>query len=326
MRIFLSRLMRWLFLAVITFGLISACHQMIRQNNRTLQTSTDQCRVIQHGLGEICIPQNPQKLVVLNPAALGNMISLGIVPLGSVTEYNNQFPNYLNKKATGIKPVGGWGQPSLESIALLKPDLMIGWQHNHKSIYPQLSNIAPTALYDWKGNNRNQDNWKEYFNFVAVLIGKEEAAKQVWQHYDQRIEQLQQALGDRYQDKTISFVNFCCGGINSETENSFIGSVLSDAGLQRPESQRYNPQGFIHISEEALDMADGDVMFVVAYGGSETGERDLSRLQQTPLWQRLKAVQQNRVYYVDPTVWRGRTPLAADSIIDDLFKYLINEP
>ena len=326
MRIFLRRLLRWLLLAVIGFGLITACQQKTNQNVETQNSSTGQCRIIQHGFGELCIPQNPQNLIALGPAALGNMISLGVKPLGSVTEYNNQFPAYLESKTAGVEAVGSWGGPSLERITLLKPDLMIGWKRNYESIYPQLSNIAPTALYDWHENNTNQDNWKEYFNFVAEVIGQEDAAKQVWQHYEQRIEQLKQALGDRYQHKTISFVNFCCGGINSETENSFIGSVLSDAGLQRPESQRYNPQGFINISEEALEMADGDVMFVVAYGGNETGEQDLSRIQQTPLWQRLNAVQQNRVYYVDPTVWRARTLLAADAIIDDLFKYLIDTP
>ena len=326
MTIFLRRLMHWLLFAVISFGLITACQQKTNQNVETQDLPTDQCRVVQHGVGETCIPQNPQNLVALNPAALGNMISLGVTPLGSVTEYNNQFPAYLESKTAGIEPAGGWGQPSLERVALLKPDLMIGWKHNHESIYPQLSSIAPTVLYNWKENNKNQDNWKDYFNFVADVIGQEETAKQVWQQYDQRIEQLKQALGDRYQGKTVSFVNFCCGGISSETENSFIGSVLGDAGLQRPISQRYNPQGFIFISEEALDMADGDVMFVVAYGGNETGEQDLSRIQQTPLWQKLNAVQQNRVYYVDPTVWRARTPLAADAVIDDLFKYLVETP
>ncbi|MHC5748260.1 MAG: ABC transporter substrate-binding protein, partial [Nostoc sp.] len=115
-------------------------------------------------------------------------------------------------------------------------------------------------------------------------------------------------------------------GISSETENSFLGSVLSDAGLQRPPSQRHNPQGVISFSEENLYMADGDVMFVIAYGGNYTGERDLSIIQKKPLWKKLRAVQQNRVYYLDPTIWRGRTPLAADAVIDDLFKYLVNTP
>ncbi len=157
------------------------------------------------------------------------------------------------------------------------------------------------------------------------MLGREETAREVWQKYDRRIEQLKKALGDRYKDKTISVVIFCCGGINSETENSFIGSILSDAGLQRPESQRYKPQGYINISEETLEMADGDVIFVVVYGGNETGERDLDTIQQKPLWQKLKAVRQNRVYYVDPTTWRGRTPLAADAVLDDLEKYLIKK-
>ena len=75
-----------------------------------------------------------------------------------------------------------------------------------------------------------------------------------------------------------------------------------------------------------MELIDGDVMFVVAYGGNETGERDLNIIQQKPLWQNLKAVRQNRVYYVDPTIWRGRTPLAADAVIDDLYRYLVNTP
>lgn len=114
--------------------------------------------------------------------------------------------------------------------------------------------------------------------------------------------------------------------MNSEVKNSFIGSVLSDAGLQRPPSQDFNPRGFISFSEEELEKADGDVMFVIAYGGNESGEHNLSILQKKPLWYKLKAVQKNRVYYVDPTIWRARTPLAADAIIDDLFKYLVNTP
>ena len=327
MRFFLPRMLRWLVLAIVTFGLISACQQRMNESIESRSTTTaDSCRAVQHASGELCIPQNPQNFITLGPADLGNAISLGVTPLGSITEYNSQFPAYLEGKVTGIEPIGRAGQPSLEKIALLKPDLMIGWQHNYESIYPQLSSIAPTALYDWKANIENKDNWKEYFNFVADLLGQEEAAKRVWHHYDQRVEQLKQALGNRYQDKTISFVNFCCGGISSETENSFIGSVISDVGLQRPESQRYNPQGYITYSEETLDMADGDVMFVVAYGGDETGEQDLNRIQQTPLWQKLNAVQQNHVYYVDPTVWRARTPLAADAVIDDLFQYLVDIP
>jgi len=322
MRLF-QRFTYLLFIGTLTFWLIVSCAQNNTPPNQN--QSQENCRMIQHAMDDACIPNRPERLITLNPAALGNAIALGIQPIGSIFEHNNRFPTYLGDKTNGIEPIGDWSQPNIERIALIEPDIIIGWQHNNESIYPQLSAIAPTVLYDWHGGNAKQDNWKQHFNFMAEVLNRKEVGEQVWQHYNQRIEQLKAALGDRYKDKTISFVNFCCGGINSETENSFVGSVLSDAGLQRPPSQGYNPQGYINFSEETLDMADGDVMFVVAYGGEETGERDLSRIQQTPLWKHLKAVQNNRVYYVDPTTWRGRTPLAADAVIDDLFKYLVNK-
>jgi len=91
-------------------------------------------------------------------------------------------------------------------------------------------------------------------------------------------------------------------------------------GLQRPQSQGINPPA-IPLSEEKLDVTDGDVMFVMAHGGNDTGERDLNRIQQSPLWKKLKAVQNNRVYIV----WRGRNPFAADAVIDDLLKDLVEE-
>ncbi len=312
-------------LGLITLVLITSCNFQQNTPKSLFQPAKD-CRTIEHSMGKTCVPKNPQRLASLNPGALGNAISLGFKPVASVFEYDNRFPDYLKGKTEGIESLGGWGQPSIERIALSKPDVIIGWQHNNKSIYPQLSTIAPTVLYDWTGGNAKQDNWKQYFNFIAEVLNKKKVAEPIWQNYHQRIKQLKTALGERYKNKTISFVFFCCGGILSETENSFLGSVLNDAGLERPPSQRYNPSGGVTFSEENLDMADGDVMFVAVYGGHETGERDLSILQKKPLWKKLKAVQQNRVYYVDPTIWRGRTPLAADAIINDLFKYLVNTP
>jgi iron complex transport system substrate-binding protein len=321
-----QRFVYLMLMGVLIYGLAVSCAQTNTPMPSSLNQSKEDCRVIQHMMDQTCIAKHPERLIALNPATLGNAIALGVQPVGSVFEYDDRFPGYLGDKVKGVEPIGGQSQPSIERISLIQPDLMIGWYHNNQSIYSQLSAIAPTVLYDWLGGIAHQDNWKQYFNFMAEVLNRTEAGEQVWQHYNQRIEQLKIALGDRYDNKTISFVNFCCGGMSSETENSFVGSILSDAGLQRPPSQQYTPEGVISFSEEALDMADGDVMFVVAYGGNETGERDLNLIQQKPLWKNLKAVQQNRVYYVDPTTWRGRTPLAADAVIDDLYKYLVNSP
>ncbi|MGG6270019.1 ABC transporter substrate-binding protein [Leptolyngbya sp. AN03gr2] len=133
---------------------------------------------------------------------------------------------------------------------------------------------------------------------MAKALGKEEIAKKAWDDYYDRVKALQTALGDRYKDKTISFVYFCCNGIGSQSLDSFAGSILEDIGLKCPAAQAVNAQyGEIYLSEEELSKADGDVIFVAAYTDSD--KANLEQMQKKPLWRTLKAVQQNRVYVVD---------------------------
>lgn len=55
----------------------------------------------------------------------------------------------------------------------------------------------------------------------------------------------------------------------------------------------------------------------------EDGKKALERNKNHPLWQKLKAVKQRKVYVVNRHVWRGSNILAAYRVIDDLFDYLI---
>jgi iron complex transport system substrate-binding protein len=65
-------------------------------------------------------------------------------------------------------------------------------------------------------------------------------------------------------------------------------------------------------------------LFVATWTDSD--QEFLAKLKQKPLWQRLQAVQQNRVYIVSFSNWTGGSLLAANAVIDDLFKYLVNSP
>lgn len=202
---------------------------------------------------------------------------------------------------------------------LLKPDLIVGWEVV-SNIYPLLSRIAPTVLGNWKGG---QQSWREHIDFVADVLGKEEAAQAAWKHYYQRIDELKAALGDHYQNKEISVTFITTAEITILLKNSFDGTILNDAGLKRPQAQNMIAElPRIAISEEELEKIDGDILFVV------TGDVDknelLKRIQEKPLWSKLRVVQKNHVYFVDAATWVIGNLLAADAVIDDLFKYLVN--
>jgi iron complex transport system substrate-binding protein len=279
-------------------------------------------------MGQTCVPHHPQRIVSISQFTLGNALTLDVKPIASTmylaadVSKDYLFPKYLKNRTAGIKPVGSQLQPNLEKILLLKPDLIVGWEPV-KEIYPLLSKIAPTVLGDWQNL---QKSWQEHLNFVAQILGKEEVAQAAWNHYYQRIKELKIALGSRYQNQEIAVAYIGKDGIISYVKNSFDGWILNDVGLQRPKAQDVNSNfGRIeNISAENLDQIDGDILFVMT---GDINKRELLKtIQAKPLWQKLRAVQQNHVYFVDDTTWLGGTLLAAEAVIDDLFKYLVNIP
>ena len=99
--------------------------------------------------------------------------------------------------------------------------------------------------------------------------------------------------------------------------------MLADADLSRPPSQA-QAQGPQNVSLEALDLLDGDVMFIVRPQANTEWDSDvraeIDRMQAHPLWSRLKAVQTNQVYEVGAH-WAIGSYIAANLILDDLLKY-----
>lgn len=77
----------------------------------------------------------------------------------------------------------------------------------------------------------------------------------------------------------------------------------------------------MNVSEEAIPKMDGDVIFTTVYGEEEeTARADITA---SPLWQRLDAVQEDRVYSVSDDTWMlGIGYTAADAVLDDLFQYV----
>lgn len=308
----------WLLLGILGLALVTACYYSSIPNIPSREQSTTECRVVRYMFKETCVPANPQRIVTLSIPTLSNVLLLGIKPIGSNRINSSQyFLPYLTNKLDGINSLGG-DQPNLERMLLLKPDLILGlnWE---KTIYPLLSKIAPTVLDNWGGT----DTWREHFNLVAEVLGRQERQQEAWKNYYQRIEELKTALGDRYKNKEISLIFLSPGVIFSEAKSSFPDSIFKDIGLQRSKAQDVIvPYTQLYISIEELEKADGDILFIGTFSADD--QKFLEKLKQNPLWKKLRAVKQNRVYSIDYMTWRGGNLLAANAVIDDLYKYLVN--
>jgi ABC-type Fe3+-hydroxamate transport system substrate-binding protein len=85
-----------------------------------------QTRTVRHALGETRIPENPRRMVVLDVVTLEHVLALRMMPVGYPLD-GGAPPPYLESMLDGVESVGTIGEPSLERIAVLEPDLIVGW-------------------------------------------------------------------------------------------------------------------------------------------------------------------------------------------------------
>ncbi|WP_081716972.1 ABC transporter substrate-binding protein [Leptolyngbya sp. Heron Island J] len=287
-------------------------------------TPVANCRSVQHAMGETCIPQTPERIVTLTMPALANLIALGIQPVGTATYgafYGITVQPYLQDKVDGIDWVGSNDQPNLEKLIQLNPDLILGIKKQHEPIYKQLSQIAPTVLFELE----DRSQWQQLVLDLGAVLDHTPAAEKLLRTYGKRVSELREQLGEQGLQQEVSIAYVMGGDIYSEATNSFSGSILADVGLRRsPAQERVDPNNDrLIFSQERIDTIDGDVLFVPKSGNQL--DQDQDAFMQKPLWQTLKAVQQGRVYRVNLWDWTGLDILAAHEVLDDLFKYLVIE-
>jgi iron complex transport system substrate-binding protein len=274
-------------------------------------------RVIQHVMGETSVPANPQRVVVLDTGELDSALTLGVTPVGAVEALPGLgFPAYLTG-TDGIETVGTIQEPNLETIAALRPDLILSSKLRHEQIYEQLSAIAPTVFAETTGVT-----WKENFDLHAEALGRTEQAAEVKRAYAEHIDAFRAAMGDSLADTEVSIVRFLPGDTRVYQKASFSGTVLEDAGIRRPPSQDVDEFALTNLSPELIPEIGGDVIFVMSYGPEDETTR--ATITSNPLWQTLSAVQEGRVYEVSDGLWMlGIGYTAANGVIDDLERFLV---
>ncbi|MFI1253833.1 ABC transporter substrate-binding protein [Streptomyces netropsis] len=274
-------------------------------------------RTVTHALGRTEIKEMPKRVVVLDVGELDNVVSLGIKPVGwAPSEGSQEIPEYLKKDVGDPKSVGTISNLNLEAINELKPDLILGSKLRAEKNYKDLSKIAPTVF-----SVRPGFTWKENYLLNAAALDKTADAKKQLDAYGAKARKLGEDIGDK--KPTITMLRYLPQFTRLYAQQSFIGTILKDAGLPRPKNQQADKLAE-EISPENIDQADADWIFTGVYGDPDKTKRDSA--QDNPLWKNLKAVKDGRAKDVQDETWYlGLGVTAANSVLDDLRGYLVKK-
>lgn len=292
--------------------------------------ASDEGVLVEHAMGSTEVPCTPERVVTLGQGQTDSVLGLGVTPVGVVEPWTDDWYEYLPAQVEEAEVLGTELEPDLEKIAALEPDVILGSKLRHEALYPQLSEIAPTVFAETIGVT-----WKQNVSLWAEALCLQEKGAEVVADYEARAGAIGDGLAERGEsDTAVSMIRFMPDQVRIYL-TGFPGSVLRDAGFQRPEAQQVedweSSEQLIEISEERIPEMDGDVIFEMvssehyAQQGTQTVDEQMERWTSTDLWKKLSAVRNDRVVQVDESHWNlGGGVLSAHAMLDDLEDYFLD--
>ncbi|AQQ54584.1 ABC transporter substrate-binding protein [Planococcus lenghuensis] len=287
-------------------------------------TEAETAYTVEHAMGSTTIEGTPEKVVVLTNHGTEALLSMGITPVGAVQSWTGDpWYDHITDEMEGVEVVGTESDISLEAIAALDPDLIIGNKMRQEEHYQALTDIAPTVFEETL-----RGDWKVNYELIAQAVGQEEKGAEVLAAYDERIRSLSTELEEAGKlDTKVSMVRFMPDDVRIYHKDSFSGIILDEIGLARPESQDVPDFAAKGVTKERVPEMDGDVIFYFTYEPAEGGGQQVEdEWINDPLWNNLEAVKAGNAYEVSDTIWNTAGGVkAANLMLDDLEAKLLSE-
>jgi iron complex transport system substrate-binding protein len=266
-------------------------------------------RTVETVRGSIDVPDNPLRVVTLEPVELDTTVALGIVPVGTaVLSEIAGVPTYLGTEAAGIATVGTVAEPTIEDIAAAQPDLILGTETRHAQYYDQLSAIAPTVFIA-----SQSDPWRDSVRFVGRVLGKEAKAEELLTAYDDRCAEIAEKHDTA--GKTAQLIRPRSGELTLYGPSSFAGSTLECAGFTTPPRPEWADEISVDLSPELAAQAAADLIVVTADNPSDPAAIPSSITD--------NAATLPNPHAVDLSYWiTGVGPMGGQTVLDDIDRIL----
>ncbi|MEW6399664.1 MAG: cobalamin-binding protein [Bacillota bacterium] len=253
---------------------------------------------------QVTVPAQPQRIISLAPSCTETVFALG---LGSKVVGVDKFSNYP-PEAQALEKVGGFSDPSVEKIAALKPELILGTSM-HKKVLPQLEALGiPVVLLDPK----DVDGVLADIQTVGRLTGATEAAGKLASDVRNRITRVKDKIdasvpGDQ---RPWVYYEVYSEPIMTVGPHTLIHQLIELAGGR---NIAYDAQtDYPEFSSEAIIQRNPAVIIFPSFHGSASLTVD--KLKARPGWAAIAAVKNGRVHAIDADIISRPGPRIADAV------------
>ena len=237
---------------------------------------------------EVRIEKAPERIVSHVPGITEILFALG---LGEKVVGVSNYCDY--PEAAKAKPkIGGFFNPSIENIVAFDPDLVLT-NGSVEYVMTQLDSLGITYIVL---DPKDIDGILKNIELMGKVTGTGRQAREVIKDMEDRILQVSTKVKDA--PKVRVFYTFATTDLNNPWTagpGSVVDSLINMAGGENISARALAP--WVQFSIEEVVATDPEVIIVDAAMGSAV--TPIAGLKQHPVWRKLTAIKQGRIYPID---------------------------
>ncbi len=257
---------------------------------------------IRHALGSTTIEREPKRVVTIGWSDQDPVLALGVKPVGTTEWFNEQpgaiFP-WARQAAAGAKPkiVATAGEIRFEQVAALRPDLVLAlYEGLNRAKYDKLSQIAPTVAHSPDFDPFGAP-WQDMTLTAGRALGREQRAKELVEDVESQFARVRAKHPEWAKETLLPMADLKDGNYSvfspQDPKSRFFGGLGFDT--KPPWLDGRVKENLATLSAEEVRLLDVD-----RHAWTSDPET-LKRIRADKLYNRLDAVREGRVYYLDYT-------------------------
>ncbi|CAL9615879.1 ABC transporter substrate-binding protein [Streptomyces sp. NPDC057794] len=270
-----------------------------------------------------------KKVVATEWNEVESLITLGVDPVGVADVKGYKTWDTAVPLKNEPKDIGTRGEPSMDTIASLSPDLIVASSDLPEAAVKQLRKIAPVLGIKSADAADQIGQMFKNLDLIAQATGTTDKAEAARESFDAKVAEGRKTLADAKLDGTG--IAFADGYVTSNqvsvrpyTSGSLIGSVNEELGLKNAWKVKGDPAyGLGTTDVEGLTALPKDTAFAyIGNDGDKASNPFAGQLKKNAVWTSLPFVKAGDVHRLPDGIWMFGGPGSMEAYIDALVEAL----
>ena len=260
-----------------------------------------------------------EEVVALEWNAAENLVALGVMPVG-VADVEGYGTWVKSETLDGsVTDVGTRGEPSIDAIAGLAPDLVVTTSDLSESAISQIEELAPVLVVRGADASNGIGQMEQNLENIAIATGRETEADELIAGFEETLADGRAALEAAGLAGTeFAMSDAWATGGQVSIRPFATGSLLSDVTEELGLVNAWPGEGDADYGLGSTDVegltALGDVSFL--YIASVEQDPYTDELASNAVWQSLPFVQSGTVHRLPDGIWMFGGPSSMNDYID----------